>query len=136
MTPQNLIQDLMEKGWKQIEISRAIGLSQPNISRIASGTQECSWKHMVSLMNLVGKLPDREKKKQMNDPTTYQHTWNQGMIAGIAFACNELKMPPGTYEHLLIRWGEELKKPLGKINQRSKDEQPQGDQSAIEADPS
>lgn len=136
ITPQEVIQTLIKTGWKQIEISRAIGLSQPNISRIASGIQECSWKHMVSLMELLDKQPDRSKNRQMNDPTSYQHTWNQGLISGLAFACKELKMPHGTYEHLLMRWGEELKKPLERLNQRNNHEQPQSNQETTGPDAS
>lgn len=135
-TPQEVVKTLIDKGWKQVEISRAIGLSQPNISRIASGIQECSWKHMVSLMDLLDKEPVRSSRKQMNDSNTYQHAWNQGLISGFAFACKELKMPFGTYEHLLMRWGEEPKKPLERLNQRKKNEQPQSNQETTGFDAS
>ncbi len=62
MTPQDIVKTLIMVGWKQIEISRAIGLAQPNISRIASGKQETSWRHMESLRELLNKTPPRYSK--------------------------------------------------------------------------
>lgn len=61
MTPQDVVQTLIMVGWKQIEISKAIGLAQPNISRIASGKQECGWKHMDSLRALLDQVPPRAR---------------------------------------------------------------------------
>lgn len=62
MTPQDIVQTLIMIGWKQIEISRAIGLSQPNISRIAAGTQGVRWKQMDALRELLNKPVPRYSK--------------------------------------------------------------------------
>lgn len=62
MTPQDIVQTLIMVGWKQIEISRAIGLAQPNISRIASGKQDVNWRHMDALRELLNKPVPRYSK--------------------------------------------------------------------------
>jgi predicted transcriptional regulator len=63
MTPQDVVKTLIMVGWKQIEISRAIGLAQPNISRIAAGSQECGWRTMDALRELLNQVPPRARKK-------------------------------------------------------------------------
>jgi len=55
MTPQDMVQTLLMVGWTQAKISEEIGLSQPNISRIASGKQGCRWQYWVALEKLLDK---------------------------------------------------------------------------------
>jgi len=61
MTPQDIIQTLIMVGWKQVEISKAIGLSQPNISRIASGKQGVRWQYWAALQELLDKTPPKAR---------------------------------------------------------------------------
>lgn len=62
MSPQDVVQTLIMVGWRQVEISRAIGLSQPNISRIASGQQGMSWQYLDKLRALLDQVPPRARK--------------------------------------------------------------------------
>lgn len=64
MTPQEMVQTLIMVGWRQAEISKAIGLSQPNISRIASGQQGLRWQYFVKLQNLLNLSPPIAKRRQ------------------------------------------------------------------------
>jgi plasmid maintenance system antidote protein VapI len=61
MTPQDIIQTLLMIGWRQVEISKAVGLTQPNISRIASGKQGVRWQYWVALQKLLDETPPRAR---------------------------------------------------------------------------
>ena len=63
MTPEDMVQTLLMVGWKQIEISKAVGLTQPNISRIASGKQGVRWQYWVALQKLLEQLPPQYREK-------------------------------------------------------------------------
>jgi len=63
MTPQDMVQTLLMVGWRQKEISDAVGLTQPNISRIASGKQGVRWQYWVALEKLLNETPPRLKAK-------------------------------------------------------------------------
>ena len=63
MTPEDMVQTLLMVGWKQVEISKAVGLTQPNISRIASGKQGVRWQYWVALQKLLEQLPPQYREK-------------------------------------------------------------------------
>lgn len=63
MTPQDIIQTLIMVGWKQVEISRAVGLTPSNISRIASGQQGVRWQYFVRMQKLLDETPPRARGK-------------------------------------------------------------------------
>jgi len=63
MTPQDMVQTLIMVGWRQTEISKAVGLSQPNISRIASGKQGVRWQYWVELEKLLNETPPRARRQ-------------------------------------------------------------------------
>lgn len=43
---------------------------------------------------------------------TYKHAWNQGLLSGIHFACQELGLSPEVIKAIERRWIEEINSPL------------------------
>jgi DNA-binding Xre family transcriptional regulator len=68
ITSQEVAQTLIMVGWTQKQISDAIGLTQPNISRIVSGKQDLRWKQRAALCALLDQTPPRYIKEG-NAPT-------------------------------------------------------------------
>ena len=63
MTPTDIVQTLLMVGWRQSEIAKAVGLSQPDVSRIASGKQGARWQFWVALNELMNQAPPRFRSK-------------------------------------------------------------------------
>lgn len=63
MTPHDMVQTLLMTGWRQIEIARAVGLSQPDISRIASGKQGARWQYWAAIQTLLDQVPPRYRSE-------------------------------------------------------------------------
>lgn len=58
-TPEELVKTLLMVGWKQHEIAKAVGLSQPDVSRVASGKQGMRWQYWVSMQELLNQIPPK-----------------------------------------------------------------------------
>ena len=64
MTPTDIVQTLLMVGWRQSEIAKTVGLSQPDVSRIANGKQGARWQYWVALNELLNKTPPRFVSKK------------------------------------------------------------------------
>lgn len=58
-SPQQVLEILLAKGWRQVEIAQKVGLSQPNISRILKGQQGARYEYVDAMRALLDQKPPR-----------------------------------------------------------------------------
>jgi len=55
MTPKEAVQTLVQAGWSEARIARAIGTSQPTVHRIKRGHDGAAYRTVKSLLELVAR---------------------------------------------------------------------------------
>ena len=83
MTPQEIVQALIAKGWRQVDIANRTKINKADVSRISAGVHK-NIRHLryFSLINIMNEPPPVKVSKALVKKKSVQYM--KGFAAGVA----------------------------------------------------